>query len=94
MGKTFALEACLWGLCGMSDECKSDPDMDARTIKASAGMTTNPTPVDDGESVKKEAKLVTFAFDRTKYKTTSGTTQALSVYMMTSNIMTRWGKLH
>ena len=78
----------------MSDECKSDPDMDARTIKASAGMTTNPTPVDDGESVKKEAKLVTSAFDRTKYKTKSGTTQALSVYMMTSNIMTRWGKLH
>ena len=78
----------------MSDECMSDTDMDARNIKASPGLTTNPTPVDDGESVKKEAKLVTFAFDRTKYKTTSGTTQALSVYMMTSNIMTRCGEVH
>ena len=53
MGKTYALEACLWALCGMSDESKADPDMDTRTIKASAGMTTNPIPVDDGESTKK-----------------------------------------
>ena len=53
VGKTFALEVCLWSLCGMSDESKSDPDMDTRTIKASAGMTTNPIPVDDGESLKK-----------------------------------------
>ena len=53
----------------MSDETKADPDMDTRTLKACAGMTTNPIPVDDGESTKKEAKLVTSAFDRTKYKT-------------------------
>ena len=73
----------------MSDESKCDPDMDARTIKATAGMTTNPTPVDDGESVKNEARLVTSSFDRTKYKTKTGSVEALSVYMMTSNIMTR-----
>ena len=43
----------MWALCGMSDESKADPDMDTRTIKAAAGMTTNPIPVDDGESTKK-----------------------------------------
>ena len=53
MGKTYALEACLWSLCGMSDDSKVDPATDARTIKATAGLTTNPIPVDDGESVKK-----------------------------------------
>ena len=89
VGKTFALEACIWSLCGLSDDSKSDPDMDTRTIKATAGMTTNPIPVDDGESVAKEAKLVTSAFDRTKYKTKNGTVQNVSVYMITSNIMNR-----
>ena len=73
----------------MSDDSKSDPDMDTRTIKATAGMTTNPIPVDDGESVAKEAKLVTSAFDRTKYKTKNGTVQNVSVYMITSNIINR-----
>ena len=42
----------------MSDESKADPDMDTRTIKASAGMTTNPIPVDDGESTKKVLTLL------------------------------------
>ena len=53
MGKTYALEACLWTLCGMADDTKTDPDMDTRTIKAAAGMTTNPIPVDDAESTRK-----------------------------------------
>ena len=108
VGKTYALEACLWALCGMFDESKADPDMDTRTLKASAGMTTNPIPVDDGESTKKvvqtfqyvrnvvkllsfyqEGKLVTSAYDRTKYKTKSGTVKNLAVYMITSNVMFR-----
>ena len=63
--------------------------MDTRTLKASAGMTTHPIPVDDGESTKKEAKLVTSAYDRTKYKTKAGTVKNTAVYMITSNIMTR-----
>ena len=98
----------MWALCGMSDESKADPDMDTRTIKAAAGMTTNPIPVDDGESTKKvcflifvasgkkivslkfqEAKLVTSAYDRTKYKTKKGTVKNIAVYMITSNIMYR-----
>ena len=91
MGKTYALEACLWSLCGMSDEWKADPDMDTRTIKATAGMTTNPIAIDDGESTAKEAKLVTSAFDRTKYKTKKGTVKNVAVYMITSNVMTRYG---
>ena len=89
MGKTFALEACLWNFCGMNDESKADPDMDTRTLKATAGMTTNPIAIDDGESTKKEAKHVTSAFDRTKYKTKNGTVKNVAVYMITSNIMTR-----
>ena len=89
VGKTYALEACLWALCGMPDDSKADPDMDTRTIKAAAGMTTNPVAIDDGESMKKEAKLVTAAFDRTKYKTKAGATKNVAVYMMTSNVMTR-----
>ena len=80
----------MWSLCGLSDESKSDPDMDARTIKASAGMTTHPIIVDDGESTRKEAKLVTSAYDRTKYKTKNGTVKNIAVYMITSNIMTRY----
>ena len=90
MGKTYALEACLWNLCGMSDDSKADPDMDTRTIKASAGMTTNPSAIDDGESTKKEAKLVTSAFDRTKYKTKQGAAKNIAVYMITSNVMNRY----
>ena len=90
MGKTYALEACLWNLCGMSDDSKADPDMDTRTIKASAGMTTNPIAIDDGESTKKETKLVTAAFYRTKYKTKQGAAKNIAVYMITSNVMNRY----
>ena len=89
MGKTSALEACLWCLCGLPDDSKTDPDMDSRTIKATAGMTTHPIAIDDAESSKKESKLVTSAFDRTKYKTKQGATKNMGVYMITSNLMDR-----
>ena len=42
----------------MSDDSKVDPDTDARTSKATAGLSTNPIPVDDGESVKKVLLLL------------------------------------
>ena len=74
-------------------------------MKSIAGLTTNPIAVDDGESTAKvyqfllslsnfeviiqEAKLVTSAFDRTKYQTKKGAVQNCSVYMITSNIMFR-----
>ena len=73
----------------MSDETKADPDMETRTLKACAGMTTNPIPVDDGESTKKEAKLVTSAFDRTQYKTKNGTIKNIAVHMIIGKIMFR-----
>ena len=73
-------------------------------MKSNAGLTTNPIAVDDGESTTKvnlfiiseftqviqEAKLVTSAFDRTKYQTKKGVVQNCSVYMITSNIMFRY----
>ena len=104
MGKTFSLESCLWFLCGLDDESKHDPSIHDNTMKSIAGLTTNPIAVDDGESTAKvyhtnlsekvntiiqEAKLVTSAFDRTKYQTKKGVVQNCSVYMITSNIMFR-----
>ena len=53
VGKTFALEACLWFLCGLDDESKLDPSIHDNTLKGIAGLTTNPIPVDDGESIAK-----------------------------------------
>ena len=58
-------------------------------MKSIASLTTNPIPVDDGESTHKEGKLVTSAFDRTKYQTKQGKAQNCSVYMITSNVMFR-----
>ena len=59
-------------------------------MKSIAALTTNPVAVDDGESTVKEGKLVTAAFDRTKYQTKKGgAVQNCSVYMITSNIMFR-----
>ena len=89
----------------MNDESKHDPSIHDNTLKGIAGLTTNPIPVDDGESTAKvflniyllrnliiafqEAKLVTSAFDRTKYQTKKGVVQNIAVYMITSNIMFR-----
>jgi hypothetical protein len=53
VGKTYALEACLWFLCGLNDESKLDPTIHDNTLKSIAGLTTNPIPVDDGESTTK-----------------------------------------
>ena len=53
VGKTYALEACLWYLCGLNDDSKLDPSIHDNTVKGIAGLTTNPIPVDDGESTTK-----------------------------------------